>query len=43
VGSFIAVMIFMYYASAVLFLGAEFVQILWWQNRNLTTPDQVGP
>jgi membrane protein len=33
VGSFIAVMLWMYYASAVLFIGAEFVQILWRQNR----------
>jgi membrane protein len=28
VGSFIAIMIWMYYASAVVFLGAEFVQVL---------------
>jgi membrane protein len=28
VGSFIAIMIWMYYASAVVFLGAEFVKVL---------------
>jgi membrane protein len=43
VGSFIAVMLWMYYASAVLFIGAEFVQILWRQNRPATTSDQAGP
>jgi membrane protein len=43
VGSFIAVMLWMYYASAVLFIGAEFVQILWRQHRPLTTSEQAGP
>ena len=28
VGSFVAIMLWMYYASAVIFLGAEFVQVL---------------
>ncbi len=28
IGSFIAVMLWMYYACATLFLGAEFVQVL---------------
>jgi membrane protein len=43
VGSFIAVMLWMYYASAVLFLGAEFVQALNRQFQPRMTEDQAGP
>jgi membrane protein len=43
VGSFIAIMLWMYGASAVLFLGAELVKVLHHRFRPRVTRDQVGP
>ena len=43
VGSFIAVMVWLYCASALLFLGAEFVQALQKQIQPRSTEDQAGP
>lgn len=42
VGSFIALMLWMYYASAILFLGAEFVQVLCTQCEAETDPAKVA-
>jgi membrane protein len=42
VGSFVAIMAWMYYASATIFLGAEFVQVLWHSWRGGEKPSTIS-